>query len=92
LKNDVSSFLSYKELHEFQLPSVYKLCAISKAAGILTHYRKQSKRHNVNKPYCTRLNLLLPGKLHMPGNVDVPSTGTCNASYNSRELKYAPST
>jgi putative transposase len=83
LENDVSSLkrlslLSYRELHEFQVPSAYKLCAISKAAGILTHYRKHSKKHHVNRPYCARPNLttcyrlkLLYGKLHMPGNLEV---------------------
>jgi len=84
LENDVSSLkrlslLSYKELHEFHLPSAYKLCAISKAAGILTHYRKLSRTHHVNQPYCSRRNLatcyglkLLLGKVRIPGNLEVP--------------------
>jgi hypothetical protein len=83
LENDASSLkrlslLSYKELHEFQLPSAYKLCAISKAAGILTHHKKLSKRHHVNSPYCTRPNLatcyrlkLLNGNLRMPGDLEI---------------------
>jgi putative transposase len=84
LENDVSSLkrlslLSYRELHEFPLPSAYKLCAISKATGILSHYRKLSRKRHVNKPYCSRINLttcyrlaVRHGKLHMPGNLEVP--------------------
>ena len=84
LENDASSLkrlslLSYGQLRNFQLPSAYKLCAISKAAGILTHYRKLSKKHRVNKPYCTKPTLitcyrlkLLRGRLRIPGNLEIP--------------------
>ncbi|HXX72313.1 MAG TPA: transposase [Candidatus Acidoferrales bacterium] len=84
LENDVSSLkrlslLSYGQLRNFQLPSAYKLCAISKAAGILTHYRKLSKKHHVNKPYCTKPILttcyrikLQRGRLRMSGNLEIP--------------------
>ncbi|MHB8702382.1 MAG: zinc ribbon domain-containing protein [Nitrososphaerales archaeon] len=38
------SVLSYKELKRFHLPSCYKLCAISKAAGILASRKKSIRR------------------------------------------------
>jgi len=76
------SLLSYSELGGFHLPSAYKLCAISKAAGILARYRKLSKRHHVKQPYCTRPTLTtcyglkqLPGTLRLPGGFEVPLNG-----------------
>lgn len=51
------SLACYPKLKSYELPSAYKLCAISKAAGILAHHRKLSKTHHVRKPYCTRPNL-----------------------------------
>ncbi len=38
------SNLSYKELLQYDVPSYYKLCAISKAAGILANRKKSIKR------------------------------------------------
>ena len=47
--NDASSLkrlsmLSYKELKRYKVPSYYKLCAISKAAGILASRKKSIRR------------------------------------------------
>lgn len=46
------STLSYRELGQYDIPSYYKLCAISKAAGILSN-RKQSIRRGIftKNPY-----------------------------------------
>ena len=72
------SLACYPNLKDYQLPAVYKLCAISKASGILKHYRKLSK-HHVKTPHCTRPTLttcyglkLAAGKLRMPGNLEIP--------------------
>ena len=60
LMNDASSLkrlssLSYKELKRYNVPSYYKLCAISKAAGILASRKKSIKRGFETKdPYLKR--------------------------------------
>ena len=57
LANDAStlkrlSLLSYKELRRYHLPSCYKLCAISKAAGMLKSRKKSIRRGYPTKdPY-----------------------------------------
>ena len=57
LANDASSLkrlstLAYGELKEYRVPSYYKLCAISKAAGILAARKKSIKRgFATKKPY-----------------------------------------
>ena len=57
LENDASSLkrlslLSYKKLRDFHLPSCYKLCAISKAAGILAARKKPIQRgYRTKNPY-----------------------------------------
>jgi putative transposase len=73
------SLACYPKLKSYEIPSVYKLCAISKAAGILTNYKKLSKSHHVKEPYCTRPNLTscyglktANGILRAPGNVEIP--------------------
>jgi putative transposase len=73
------SLACYPKLKSYEVPSVYKLCAISKAAGILTSYRKLSKKHHIRQPYCTRPNLTTcyglkthAGRLRMPGNLEIP--------------------
>jgi hypothetical protein len=38
------SLLSYKQLKNYRCPSYYKLCAVSRAAGILASRRKSLKR------------------------------------------------
>ncbi len=62
-----------------EIPSVYKLGAISRAAGILKNYRKLSRRHRAKEPYCARKNLttcygvrIVGGELRVPGNVHIP--------------------
>lgn len=46
------SILSYHELVEYHIPSYYKLCAISKATGILSSMKKSIKRGIIVKsPY-----------------------------------------
>jgi putative transposase len=60
LTNEVSSMkklslLSYKELKEYKVPSYYKLCAISKATGILASRKKSIKRgFKTRNPYLRR--------------------------------------
>jgi putative transposase len=73
------SLACYPKLKAYEAPSAYKLCAVSKAAGILSHYRKLSTNHHVKEPYCTRPNLTtcyhakrLAGRLRMPGGIEVP--------------------
>src|SRR6266508_5473717 len=64
LANDVSSLrrlslLSYNQLAHYDSPSYYKLCAISRAAGILAS-RKKSVRRGVptRQPYTIRPQLV----------------------------------
>ncbi|HXX73159.1 MAG TPA: transposase [Candidatus Acidoferrales bacterium] len=63
LENDASSLkrlstLSYKQLREFQIPSYYKLCAISKATGILAARKKSIKRGHRTRNLYLRKPLL----------------------------------
>jgi putative transposase len=53
------SILSYHELEQYDIPSYYKLCAISKAAGILAN-RKQSIKRGVEtkNPYLKKALLI----------------------------------
>ena len=57
LANDVSSLrklslLSYNQLAQYDSPSCYKLCAISRAAGILAARKKSLKRgFSTRTPY-----------------------------------------
>ena len=74
------SLLCYPMLKEYEIDSRYKLCAISRAAGILRNYRKLKRRHEVRKqPYCTRPVLITcyglkikDGYLHMPSKIKIP--------------------
>ncbi len=73
------SLASYPKLKAYKIPSAYKLCAISKATGILKTHRKLSKKHHVKAPYCMRPSLtscyrvkVTEGKLKMPGKVEIP--------------------
>src|SRR5438309_4003205 len=60
LANDASSLrklslLSYNQLASYDIPSYYKLCAISRAAGILASRKKSIKRGYPTKtPYAHR--------------------------------------
>jgi len=63
LENDASSLkrlslLSYRQLRDFHLPSYYKLCAISKAAGILAARKKSIKRGYWTRNPCLKRPLL----------------------------------
>jgi len=68
----------YHRLKVFDTRSKYRLCAISRAAGILKNYRNLSKKHRVKVPYCRRAGLticyglkirnnelILPGGFHI---------------------------
>jgi putative transposase len=65
---------AYHELAGYDVPTYYRLTAISKAAGILRNYRHALKRKlGVKKPYATRLMLvdcygfkIINGKLRLP--------------------------
>jgi putative transposase len=63
LENDASSLkrlstLSYRQLRDFHVPSYYRLCAISKAAGILAARKKSLKRgYRTRNPYLKKLLL-----------------------------------
>lgn len=63
LKENVTSLKSlslkaYHQLSAYDVPSYYKLCAISSAAGILRNHRKSSRKNpNVKTPYANRLLL-----------------------------------
>jgi putative transposase len=63
LRSDAStlkrlSLLSYRKLEAFNIPSCYKLCAISKAAGILAARKKSIRRgYKTTKPYLKKLML-----------------------------------
>src|SRR3979409_2676303 len=60
LANDVSSLrklslLSYNQLAQYDSPSCYKLCAISRAAGILASRKKSLRRgFSTRIPYAVR--------------------------------------
>ena len=52
------SLRAYSKLSSFNIPSYYKLCAISKAAGILKNYRKSVKKNPRTRiPQARRLML-----------------------------------
>jgi putative transposase len=76
------SLSCYAKLKGYEVPSAFKLCAISSAAGILSNYRKLSGKHHVNQPHCTRPKLttcyglkILNGKLRTPGGLQIPLNG-----------------
>lgn len=53
------SILTYHELVGYDIPSYYKLCAISKAAGILSNRRQSLKRGiNTKNPYLKKSILI----------------------------------
>src|ERR1700704_1094567 len=64
LANNVSSLrrlslLSYNQLAQYDSPSCYKLCAISRAAGILQSMKKSLKRgFPTREPYAVRPQLI----------------------------------
>lgn len=73
------SLACYPKLTTYEVPSAYRLGAISRATGILRIYRKLSKKHHVKEPFCTRQSLTTcygvnvhAGKLRIPGNTEIP--------------------
>ena len=53
------SLLSYNELAQYDSPSCYKLCAISRAAGILAARKKSLRRGFPSRtPYAVRQQLV----------------------------------
>ncbi len=53
------SMKSYRQLAPYQVPSYYKLCAISKAAGMLQNYRKLLRKgRRAKEPYARKLQLV----------------------------------
>ncbi|MBI5133640.1 MAG: IS200/IS605 family element transposase accessory protein TnpB [Thaumarchaeota archaeon] len=74
------SIVCYPQLKKkYVINSRYKLCAISRASGILRNYRKlKRKGRNVKIPYCTKPVLttcyglkVKDGYLHMPSKLKV---------------------
>jgi putative transposase len=53
------SKLTYGELGQYEVPSCYKLCAISKAAGILASRKKSIRRGFPTKDPCLSKPLLV---------------------------------
>jgi len=52
------SLKAYKELKGYEVPSAYKLCAISRATGVLRNYRKAKRKgKRVREPCARRLQL-----------------------------------
>ena len=51
------SIATYPHLKPYGTDSGYKLCAISRATGILKNHRKLSRKHAVRMPYCTQPSL-----------------------------------
>jgi len=53
------SMKAYHQLSAYDVPTCYRLTAVSRAAGILRNYRKELKKRNrsATVPYVTRLSL-----------------------------------
>ena len=64
------SKLSYRELIQYDIPSYYKLCAISKAAGILSNRRQSIKRGiNTKNPHLKKPILISCYGFKLEGDV-----------------------
>ena len=81
LVNDASSLrrlslLSYNQLAQYDSPSCYKLCAISRAAGILAAKKKSLKRgFATGTPYAVRPQLVsCYGFKTKNGGIEIPIT------------------
>ena len=79
--NDVSSLrrlslLSYNQLAQYDSPSCYKLCAISRAAGILAARKKSFRRgFPTRTPYSFRQQLVsCYGFKIENGGLEIPSS------------------
>ncbi len=65
---------AYHQLHRYNMPTYYRLTAISKAVGIIRNYRRTLKKHpDAKKPHATKLMLvdcyafkIAAGKLRLP--------------------------
>jgi putative transposase len=82
LTNNASSLkklclLSYRGLREYQCPSYYKLCAISRAAGILAARKKSLRRGYRSKtPYAAKPHLSCCYGFKIEGNLlSIPRGG-----------------
>lgn len=72
--------VAYHSTKRYPLNTAYRLCAISKAAGILTNYRKLVKKgKSVRKPYCWTPVLITcyqikvkDGFLYLPSKISIP--------------------
>src|SRR6267143_275744 len=75
LANDVSSLrrlslLSYSQLADYDSPSCYKLCAVSRAAGILAARKKSLRRGFRSKtPYAAKPHLSCCYGFKIEGNL-----------------------
>ena len=84
---------AYHQLDRYDVPTYYRLTAISKATGILRNYRKTLRKHpDAKKPHATKLMLtdcyafkIIDGKLRLPiGNREyafIPLNGYVFAVY-----------
>ena len=68
------SLLSYKKLNRYDVPAYYKLCAISKGAGILVSRKKSIRRgFPTRTPYLQKPILVsCYGFKKIDGNVRIP--------------------
>ena len=74
------SLVCYGKLGKYKIASAYKLCAISRASGILSNYRRLVKKgRKVKLPYCFKPSLvtcygirLRNGVLHLPSKISIP--------------------
>ena len=85
------SLQSYSQLKDFHTPSSYRLCAISRAAGILKNYRNLSRKHKVRTPYCRRPGLTICYGLKirnrllcLPGGFTIPLNHHTGSSLRAR--------
>ena len=93
---------SYSKLRQYQITTAYKLCAISRAAGILTNYRKLLRDHHVEIPYCRRASLVTAACyglrvkksiLNLPGKIKIelsPHTVSVLDGTNIRSVTLTP--
>jgi putative transposase len=72
------SIVAYPQLKTYETDSRYKLCAISRATGILKNHRKLSRKRAIRIPYCTQPSLttcyglkMVQGDLKMPGKLTI---------------------
>ena len=79
------SLANYRQLEIFNIPSHYRLCAISKATGILKNYRSLSKKHGDRTPHCRRPGLTICYGLKIR-NRELSSTGGLSIPLNNHML------